>query len=399
MRKILICFSFCFSIYTYIFGQTVEPKEHGRVDQMLHYYCEKLGLIYQKPDGFSEMVPETGRKYRLLPVGSSSTPIYELQADDTDITILFSILPLEFVDDSAVVQYDPNPNKNYDNYFGSIHLSADTIQEKVYFYPPEEALKKYNADRAAIFTLIKEENFKGNTFIGDRFIESKKAILLKSDPYRNKYDQCRVVVLQKKDIGIIKLYYFYTQGNRDLVESYIKKTAGIIRFQDNRLNFTKYNISFTPPPGFSQAFSDNDYDPGNGIRLKAFQYEMHNPKSGVTICFSMHNLSYITRGGTGPDGEKNQRFGNHIRNNADIVAEKVRYLPQMEAQTNFGADSGAVYVLNNSHPYKGKYEYCKVISLHKTDTLDLNIFYFHNKKGRKKVDEMIANSGSMIQFE
>jgi hypothetical protein len=102
--------------------------------------------------------------------------------------------------------------KKYDEDYRE-QFSVKDLKINVHYFPDSYAKTKFNADTVLIYTLpVKPVN--GN-----------KA-------FSRKYSRCEVLVIQKKDIGPVFFYCFYTGKGYKKRDNYMEKLEKTIKFKD-----------------------------------------------------------------------------------------------------------------------------------------------------------------------
>ena len=100
-----------------------------------------------------------------------------------------------------------NPDRNTD-YLRQIDREAfDTLKNPVIYHPAIYSQKKFNADVSGQYNI----NF--------------------HIPYKEKFNNGKVVFIHKEHQADVYLYYFYTDEAKDKIDKYIEKTSGMIRFR------------------------------------------------------------------------------------------------------------------------------------------------------------------------
>src|SRR6476659_5823178 len=154
-------------------------------------YLTETNLTYSPPKGYNEFEVI---KYPYVPVkrGYSSILFYLIQNQSKDILIGFTLGPIR----QYLSYQGRDPNDNLTN--TAIH-EAGTKKSKLYYYNAKE-LKKINAMQAVKYDL-----------------DMDKTLF-------EKYDKCKVVIMQRDNIGDGFIYYFYNDKSEGKIDKEIKKT-------------------------------------------------------------------------------------------------------------------------------------------------------------------------------
>lgn len=135
---------------------------------------------------------------------------YRLINKDSSICIAFSVRILQLADDSSAFLRAAFPGRTANTaYMLSIRHKADTISNKVNYYPDKKAKKKFSADKAGDYMMFDLEV-----------------------PYEGKFNKCRVVFMHKQNLGDAEVYYFYVDDVKKRVDKLVKKTGRMIWFKN-----------------------------------------------------------------------------------------------------------------------------------------------------------------------
>jgi len=196
MKKTLLCLLSFFLVHTISFCQNIKNFPG---------YAESLKINFTPPKNF--IVVDCDNYYRPGNSMLLNSFFYELQSTSDSIIINFTILDLSHVNDSLKQRISPSNtfSKNLD-FLQSTQTEADVKENKLEFYADAESKKVFNADNALSFKLRN------------------------SNPYKNRYPYCQVILLHKKDRADIWVYYWYNYSSKPKLESTIRQTKGILKF-------------------------------------------------------------------------------------------------------------------------------------------------------------------------
>ncbi len=175
---------------------------------------DETGVVYTHPTDYTFFDDTTSMiVFKKVKNNSKNTSAISctLQNDHEDINISITLLPYSWflATESYKHRVLLHPNEDVNHTFSNyITLEADEAKSKVYYYNQEE-LKKVNASKGAIFSL-------------DMNVV-----------YLNKYTDCKVVILQRDNIGLVLLYYFYNNKTKNKIDEEINQTFGFMKFKRN----------------------------------------------------------------------------------------------------------------------------------------------------------------------
>lgn len=166
-----------------------------------------FGVTYYPPKDFTPF--EGNHSYSCGPAeGYFNALNYTIISTDSSIVIGFSLIKAyNKIQNENLKTISPKYDFNT-NYIRTAKQLADTVHNKIVMYKSEYSKKKFNADDAG------------------EYYHSCLAL------YDNKYPFKKVVFGFKKDIAQFEITYFYTEKSKTKVDDIIKKTAGIIKFND-----------------------------------------------------------------------------------------------------------------------------------------------------------------------
>jgi len=177
-------------------------------DWMLKSVLKEENLQYEMPNGFLECEGADRHESRECATGRHTNPLfYSIYAKNYDVIIGFNMLP-HYIPSPLLKALVPNlvgPNETHLSYIKS---EADTAKYNVVYYTKKYCKKKFNSEFGAEYQLRCNRLF------------------------REKYPYCRVVVVHKKDRCNIFLSYYYTDKSEKQVKKCIRKTAGLIKYND-----------------------------------------------------------------------------------------------------------------------------------------------------------------------
>ncbi|WP_200588231.1 hypothetical protein [Pedobacter segetis] len=188
-----------FIIIFLVLNQTVQAQK-----KTFDSYLTETNLAYSAPKGYIEFEVD---KYPYVPVkrGYSSILWYLIQNQSEEILIGFTFIPIrQYLSYKGI---DPNVNlKNT-----ALH-EADTTKSKLYYYNSKE-LKSINAMQAVKYDLDMDTTL------------------------FEKYDKCKVVIMQRDNIGDGFIYYFYNDKSEGKIDKEIKNTSNMLKFlPDSQFN-------------------------------------------------------------------------------------------------------------------------------------------------------------------
>lgn len=181
-----------------------------------------MKIIYNKPDGFKEIVrPESFKSKPKLEyiitfaedqLHSNDEqfiafiPVHKFftREDSIDMKKFFPGMPFDVID-----KIHSNAIKNNIKMSLGEEAARDYIKYITY-YSPEEAKHKFNADTAISFQIKLDFN----------------------DYYEEKYNHLDALFLQKKGRGYINFYCFYTDSAIKKLPEYWKAIEGVFRYED-----------------------------------------------------------------------------------------------------------------------------------------------------------------------
>lgn len=171
-----------------------------KLNRKLNVYARELSFKYKKPLGFVELdsgtfvktntcdwITKNKRKWHLLLPAPFE---YTIISKRRDIVIAFMIMP----------------RFNAHDYYRVIQLDADTMNHSIIHYSRDYLKKETNATEASLY--------------------------VPNCPYlyKKEYPHIKVVIMYKKEEGVIQLFYYYTDKTEDKIDRCIKRTADMIRF-------------------------------------------------------------------------------------------------------------------------------------------------------------------------
>ena len=165
------------------------------------------GLCWSLPDGYVN--------YKSDDVFASQNNIlhnlpYRVKPLIGDYVICFAY-DLYSKDAEQVIRSRHSPNyDNNSNSWRRLSRSADTVNAKIEYLDPKVTADKFKADKAGFYQL------KFSSY---------------NPLYDNRYDQCRVFFMHKKDIGFLSIYYFYKGGDTSGLQKNIEKTMTTFQFK------------------------------------------------------------------------------------------------------------------------------------------------------------------------
>ena len=195
-----------------------------------------------------------------------------------------------------------------------------------------------------------------------------------------------------------------------------------LAFSQNMRDFSEYakslNIIFTPPVDFTETQCDQFYSPGNDILINAFFYELSSIEKEVTIDVSILDLSQVsdsTNAIIDPRSSysKNLNYLRVMQIQADVKHDAIHFFSNEESNRLFNAENSAIYTFRNEHSYheffnnghiykqgiyKNKFPYCKILTIHKENRADIELYFWYNDNSKKSVNEIIKSTRSMLKF-
>lgn len=167
-------------------------------------YLIETNLIYNPPKGYTNFQVVEHADVPAKP-GAPSVLWNLIQNWKKDILIGFSLIPLRQHLSRQSRDVNANLTKTALN-------QADTTKSKIYSYNVDE-LTSVNAMRAVRYDLDMDSIVFG------------------------KYDKCKVVILQRDNIGDGFMYYFYNHNTKGEIDDEIKNTSNMLKFlPDNKFN-------------------------------------------------------------------------------------------------------------------------------------------------------------------
>jgi hypothetical protein len=173
---------------------------------MLKSSIKEMNISFKMPEGYSAL--DSAVHFSCGDGNISNMMIYSIVNKDSSVLISFAFLQYPNAKAFSIIkQFSPDYD-NDTNYLRTAQSMADTIHHKIIFYDKEYSRKAFNADDAG-------------EYIRNCYI-----------PYLNKYMNNRVVFFASKGRGHVEITYFYTDKEKDRIEKDIKKTEGMLKYND-----------------------------------------------------------------------------------------------------------------------------------------------------------------------
>jgi hypothetical protein len=206
MKSLLIKMIPGFMLLLLVFYCNADGREPLKDRALLQYCLDQKNLEYKCPRRWEEyFISETSNPHPKVDRGYSC---YKIESPRQDMVIVFVFPPFGSIEDSIKVarlfklKYARN-----EQYLAHARAKADTLNgRKITHYPKQYAKKVYRADHAGEYKM------------------------LQSRIYQDKYDSCRVIFMQRNNIGQVELHYYYNSNTRN-IDKYIRQTRDMIRFK------------------------------------------------------------------------------------------------------------------------------------------------------------------------
>ncbi|MBB6130584.1 hypothetical protein [Mucilaginibacter lappiensis] len=156
------------------------------------------------------------------------------------------------------------------------------------------------------------------------------------------------------------------------------------------------------PVGFRELDTTERFMPGNRILLDSFVQELEGKKDDIMICFAVANYKLFNEVRIrkySPNYSKNDEYKNRIKSKID--SSRYSFTPYKREFTHkvFNADTAGIYDFVPQDPYRNRYPLTKIVTIHKQDRADIEVFYFYNEKSKNRINKYIADTQGMIQFQ
>lgn len=97
----------------------------------------------------------------------------------------------------------------------------------------------------------------------------------------------------------------------------------------------------------------------------------------------------------------NTSYLSRVGNSSDTVQTPVRHFTKEDARKKFNADAAGIsdVTIWKRNEYKGRYDKCKALFLHKENKCDVFIYYFYMNKRQEPIEREIRKTSQFIIFK
>lgn len=200
----------------------------GKLDSMT---LESQALRYSKPNGFVEVGQIVCFDTHEMFTRMGKCKGNQLHAKDGEFIVFLNInrgIPEEeYANDNGATGITTSPHLRPIKYQIEATMGKDAAakwKEYVDFYSPKEAKRKFNADNAISYSIPMPAD----------------------EPYEDKYNNLKILILQKNDRSFVTIYCLYTDKAKERLPKYWRGVERIFRY-DNCDPCAEVDFSTIPP--------------------------------------------------------------------------------------------------------------------------------------------------------
>ncbi|MES2457401.1 MAG: hypothetical protein V4594_17730 [Bacteroidota bacterium] len=193
----------------------------GQGTEKFDISLKRMHLKFQKPAdlNISSYVGRSYMAHSSNPMGLSFDQILNTDNDDLQVGFIF------FDNDTTNLLGTPKYITPEDNYIVEINSQIDTSSNYVEVDGQLELKSRRNIMDTTKVHLLKGDSLKNTGAEVAGFFEVPIEF-----PYRKKYKLCSAYFMNKKERGVVYMYYFYNEGFP--IKKYLKNAVHLLTFKD-----------------------------------------------------------------------------------------------------------------------------------------------------------------------
>jgi len=156
-----------------------------------------------------------------------------------------------------------------------------------------------------------------------------------------------------------------------------------------------------PPKGFKQVYKAETALIGK-LRLSSSKHQLESFSDSLVVYFTLDGID------TSLSRKKRLKIlglefldpnKNYLKTSSDTLKNPINHYSRELALKTFNADAAGTYDIPLTGAYRGKYQKCKVLFVHKENRADLCLHFFYNSDvSDKKLAKHINTLSKQIRF-
>lgn len=173
--------------------------------------------------------------------------------------------------------------------------------------------------------------------------------------------------------------------------------------QDTTFNayLNKTDLIYSAPKSYSKLNYSGYFVADPNYILSTIFYSIKSNENDIVIGISLVPIVIDDKESLTSElfpNEPNNNWKLSIKTEADTSSNNIEFYNKKQL-AYINADNAALYQLKMKRIFLGKYNFCKVIIMHKQNWGDAELLYFYNDKSKDVIDKQIKATKDILKFK